>query len=120
MTCNASFDHYICNNRSIEKINNAGNTATEVACGWAGARGHQLIWAEAVRSKKKNHEKVKCDQPTDRPTDKAGCRVACTRLKMLIVIITCHESLTSRPNIWVLHIAKVGSIPIFFRAAKKS
>ena len=28
-------------------------------------------------------KKVKCDQQTDRPTDKAGCRVACTRLKIV-------------------------------------
>ena len=25
------------------------------------------------------------DRPTNRPTDKAGCRVACTRLKILIL-----------------------------------
>ena len=28
-----------------------------------------------------NAEKVKCDRRTDGRTDKAGCRVACTRLK---------------------------------------
>ena len=37
--------------------------------------------------KKKIIKKVKCDQPTNRPTDqpmdKAGCRVTCTRLKIL-------------------------------------
>ena len=43
---------------------------------------HQTIWAGAVRSKKKNIiGKVKCDRPTNQPTDKAGCTVACMRLK---------------------------------------
>ena len=31
-------------------------------------------------------QKVKCDRPTNRLTDKAGCRVACTRLKTHAVI----------------------------------
>ena len=30
----------------------------------------------------KQIKKVKRDQPTDQPMDKAGCRVACTRLKI--------------------------------------
>ena len=45
--------------------------------------GHQTIWAGAVRSENKIHKKSKM-WPTDQPTDKAGCRVACTRLKKVV------------------------------------
>ena len=64
--------------------NKAGYTATQVACGWAGAMFEvtrpfgQEQWGPKIKIIKK----VKCDRPTDRPTDKAGCRVACTRLKI--------------------------------------
>ena len=50
--------------------------------------GHQIIWAGAVKPKiPKTQKKVKCDGPTDGRTDwrtdKAGCRFACTRQKIL-------------------------------------
>ena len=66
--------------------NNARYTATQVLCGWAGAI------LEVTRSFEQDQcgpkKKVKCDRPTDLRTDKAGCRVACTRLKI------CHIWLT--------------------------
>ena len=40
-------------------------TRAEVACGWAGAAKKLSV----------------SDGPTDRPTDRVGHRVACTRLK---------------------------------------
>ena len=63
--------------------NKAGYTATEVACGWAGAifevtrPFRQQQWSPKIKIIKK----VKCDRQTDRPTDKAECSFACTRLK---------------------------------------
>ena len=39
-------------------------------------------WAGAVTPKPPvNAEKAKCHRSTNRPTDRVGCRVACTRLK---------------------------------------
>ena len=62
-------------------MNKAGYTATEVACGWAGAVLEKVTRASGQL---KNAEKVKGDRPTIRPTDIAGCRVACTLLEMVI------------------------------------
>ena len=62
--------------------NKAGYTATPVACGRAGAVFHsQEHLGKSSRAKdRKNIKKVKFDGqnnlPTDRPIDKAGCRVA--------------------------------------------
>ena len=47
--------------------NKAGYTATLVACGWAGAATKSKVWPTHGW--------------TDQQTDRAGCRVACTRLK---------------------------------------
>ena len=70
--------------------NKAGYTATEVACGRAGAifKVTRPFGQEQWGPKIKIIKKVKCDRPTNRPTDrrtdKAGCRVACTRRKIEI------------------------------------
>ena len=48
------------------------DTATEVACGWAGAvikKTSSSIWAGALKNAK-NDEKANSDQPTDRPSDR--------------------------------------------------
>ena len=61
--------------------NKAGNTATLVACGWAGAV-FELLELLGKCSEAKDHKNIKkvkwgpTDRPTDRRTDKAGCRVA--------------------------------------------
>ena len=63
-----------------KKNNKAVYTATKVACGWAGAvmkKANSSIWAGAPKNAK-NAEKA----DGDRPTDIAGYRVACTRLKI--------------------------------------
>ena len=64
-------------------MNKAGYTATQVACGWAGAIFEltRALGQEQYGQRIKNIKKVKCDRPTDKRTDKAGCRVACMRLK---------------------------------------
>ena len=57
--------------------------ATEVVCWWAGAvmkKSNSSIWAGALENTK-NVEKANGDQPMDGLTNKAGYRVACTRLK---------------------------------------
>ena len=63
--------------------------ATPVACGWAYLRSVKRLGKSSKAKKFKNAGKVKCDGPiegpTDRRTDKAGCRVACTRLKTQMV-----------------------------------
>ena len=72
--------------------NKTGYTATEVACRWAVAviqKANPSIWAGAVTQKPPVTPKKltwmdwRTDGPTDRPTDIAGSRVACTRLKSL-------------------------------------
>ena len=53
--------------------NKAGYTATLVACGWAGA---VIELTKAFGQELKTTKKVKIgwmNQPTDRPTDIAGC-----------------------------------------------
>ena len=66
------------------QMNKAGYTATEVACGWAGAifevtsPFRQQQWSPKIKIIKK----VKCDQPTDRPT-KRGVESRSTRLKRM-------------------------------------
>ena len=56
----------------------AGYTAIPVACGWAGAIVEltRAFGQEQYGQRIKNIRKVKCDRPSNRPTDKAGCRVA--------------------------------------------
>ena len=72
---------------AIKNKNKAGYTATPVACGWAGAifEVTRPFGQEHWGHKNEITKKVKRDQPTNRPTDrqtnKAGCRVACMRLK---------------------------------------
>ena len=66
--------------------NKAGYTATEVACGWAGAvmkNAHPSIWVGAVTQKPSVTPKklTRMDRRTNHPTDITGYRVACTRLK---------------------------------------
>ena len=61
-------------------------TRAEVACGWAGAvmiKSYPSIWAGAVMQKPPVTPKKLSvtDRQTDRPTDRVGHRVACTRLK---------------------------------------
>ena len=59
--------------------NKAGYTATQVACGWAGAIFEVSGEFGQERYSQKPHIRQKSsvtDGPTDRPTDKAGCRVA--------------------------------------------
>ena len=61
-------------------------TATNVTCGWAGAvirKANPSIWAGAIMQKPPLMPKkiTRTDGSTDRPTDIAGYRVACTRLK---------------------------------------
>ena len=59
-------------------MNKAGYTATEVACGWAGAvmkKAYPSIWAGAVTQKppvtpKKANADGQTDRQTDRPTDR--------------------------------------------------
>ena len=70
--------NYVISSRVIQ--NKAGYTATEVACGWAGAifEVTRTFGQKQFDQRNKIIKKVKCD----RPTDKAGCRVACTRLKI--------------------------------------
>ena len=65
--------------------NKAGYTATEVACGWAGAifEVTRPLGQEQCGQRNKIIKKVKCD----RRTDKASCRVACTRLKISLFVI---------------------------------
>ena len=63
--------------KTNKKKNKAENTATPVACG----RGGAVLKKEHLgkSSRLKNAKKVKrgpTDQPTDRRTDIAGCRVA--------------------------------------------
>ena len=58
--------------------NNDGYTATPVACRWAGWSYGQEQWHHRI---KKHKKKVKCDQSTDQPNDKWGCRVMCKWLK---------------------------------------
>ena len=62
-------------------LNKAGYMATLVACGWAGAVFELLkhLARSSEAKDRKNIKKVKwgpTNQPTDRRTDKAGCRVA--------------------------------------------
>ena len=61
--------------------NKAGFTATPVACGWTGAVLEKVIrasgreqWAQEAQKRPKS--KKATDQPTDRPINMAGCRVA--------------------------------------------
>ena len=66
-----------------------------------------------MRSKNKNLKKVKCDGPTDRPTDKAGCRVACTRQKrsrIQFLLLYDVDSLIREP------IANYSNLTIFDRS----
>ena len=53
-------------------VNKAGNTATDVACGWAGAvikKANLSVWAGAVVEKTpENAEKANGDGRTDQPT----------------------------------------------------
>ena len=60
-----------------EQGNKAEYTATSVACGWAGAVFELLkhLARSSEAKDRKNIKKVKWG-PTDRPTDKAGYRVA--------------------------------------------
>ena len=64
--------NYVISSRVIQ--NKAGYTATEVACGWAGAifEVTRTFGQKQFGQRNKIIKKVKCD----RPTDKAGCRVA--------------------------------------------
>ena len=75
--------HLLRNEMSDALMNKAGHTATEVACRWAGAifEVPKPFGQEQWGQRNKIIKKVKCERTTDRPTDKAGCRVACTRLK---------------------------------------
>ena len=72
------------NNSSLNK---AGYTATEVACGWARAilevtrSFRQEQWGQINKIIKKVKWGL-TDQLIDGRMDKAGCRVACTRLKI--------------------------------------
>ena len=83
--------------------NKAGYTATDVACRWAGAIFEvarpfgQEQWGQRNKIIKKS--KVwPTDQPTNRPTDKAGCRVACTWLKSFFETeCVSHEWFNGRP-----------------------
>ena len=59
-------------------LNKAVYTATEVACGWAGA-----VMPKTPENAEKANGDRQTDRPTDRPTDIAVCRVASTRLKTL-------------------------------------
>ena len=58
------------------------NTATQVACGRAGAVIKKADQAGLQKKHLKMPKNEKCDGPTIHPTDTAGCRVACTRLKI--------------------------------------
>ena len=62
------------------------NTATQVACGRAGAVIKKADQAFEQKLDCKDHLKMpkheKCDGPTIHPTDTAGCSFACTRLKI--------------------------------------
>ena len=72
--------------------NKAGYTATEVACGWAGAtfevtgRRGQEQWG----ARNKIIKKVKCDQPTDRPTDRRTKRVVESRARLVGPSVTLY------------------------------
>ena len=76
---------FSCASTMVSELNKAGYTATEVACGWAGAIFEvtrpfgQEQWGQKNKIIKKRSV---TDRPTDPPTDKAGCRVACTRVVM--------------------------------------
>ena len=69
------------NIKSRIEMNKAGYTATLVACRWAGAVLEKVIRASgqepyAQKAQKRRKSKKGTDQPTDRRTDIAGCRVA--------------------------------------------
>ena len=66
-------------NTALNSMNKAVYAAESVACDWAGA-----VMQKLPERRRKN--KCVTDQPTDRQTDTAGYRVACTRLKMIEVI----------------------------------
>ena len=71
------------------KDNKARYTATEVTCRWAGAvmkKAYPSILAVAVTQKPPVTPKKLTR--TDRPTNIAGYRVACTRLKICTTFIT--------------------------------
>ena len=67
------------NKRMNENVikNKAGYTATEVACGWAGAifEVTRPFGQELGGQNNKIIKRVKCDQPTNRPTDRRTKRV---------------------------------------------
>ena len=65
----------ISNKMENEIWNKAVYTATEVACGWAGAvekKAYLNVW---MQKHLVNAEKANGDRPTDRPKDIAGFRV---------------------------------------------
>ena len=91
-------------------LNKAGYTATEVTCGWAGAifEVTRPFGQEQWGQRKKIIKKVKCDRPTDqpinRPTDNAGCRVACTRLKIVSKQkCNCYPFVSDSKNLRLTH-----------------
>ena len=59
--------------------NKVGYTATQVACGWAGAVLEKVTRAsgqEPYAQKAQKRSKKGTNRPTNRPTDTAGCRLA--------------------------------------------
>ena len=84
-SCQYSSRLFIELRRTVLKPMNKANTYKSRAndLEWLIILFYDLKCPEEIRLIKK----VKCDRPTNRPTDKAGCRVACTRLKRDIILI---------------------------------
>ena len=67
--------------------NEVGYTASLDACGWAGTVIEKVTKAFDLgrsNAQKPRKSKIGSNRRTDGQTDKAGCRVACTRLKIKI------------------------------------
>jgi len=66
-----NWDTWGCEDEGGEETNKAGQTATLVACGWAGAVFELLkhLGKCSEAKDRKNIKKIKLDQPTNRPTD---------------------------------------------------
>ena len=75
----ATFEYFLTNQRQrpirfpIEglQLNKAGNTATPVACGWAGAvlEATYHLGRSHEAKDSKNSKNIKCEGRTDRPTN---------------------------------------------------
>ena len=68
--------------------NKAGYTATLVACGWAGAVLEKVTRASGQEPYAQKTQKLR---KSKKGTDQAGCRVACTRLKIVSLPISGHR-----------------------------